>query len=165
MLPTHQQLFLDTNGNWVLSQEEIDFVPGAEGLEGEAKAEFVKQYYDEREEATDPVKVFEAWATKENISKAMVLSLQEPQTAPASTQVSYENGRMLSKGGNDGKAWHCEYVYYKLQENGGEADNVPQQEVEVAQPVVMVPKPKREHLFPRCDVTDRKMLPEFATPH
>ena len=103
MLPTHQRLFLDADGNWILSQQDIDSVPGGGKLGGDAKAAFVKLYHDKREGTEGQVKVFEAWVEKENIRKAMVLSLQEPQTAPAGTQVSYENGGKLSRGGNVGK--------------------------------------------------------------
>ena len=97
-----------------------------------------------------------------------MLPLQEPQTAPAGTQVSYENGKKLSRGGNVGKKKQdsIESMFYsELQENSGEADDVSQQDNEEAQPEVKETKPKREHLLPRCDVPDRKMLPEFATQH
>ena len=138
MLPTHQRLFSDDAGNWILSQQDVDSVPGAGELEGDAEAEFVKQYYDkrEREETEGQVEMFEHWVEERKIEKAKALPLQEPQTAPAGTQ-----------------------------ENGGEADDASQQENGKAQPGANAPKPEREHLLPRCDVPDRKMLPEFASQH
>ena len=137
MLPTHQRLFLDDAGNWILSQQDVDSVPGAGELKGDAKAEFAKQYYDkrEREETEGQVEMFEHWAEDWNIKKAKKLPLQEAKTAPASTEVSYENGKKLSRGGNVGKRKQdsiTSMFYSELQENSEEADDVSQQENEEA---------------------------------